>query len=220
VIGVITYQTVVRPARRRSEFVTVMLTFGLFELFNGLSNSLWSPTPRLYPAPWTGVPFTIGKIFIERQSVADAAISLVVMLALAAWLRFTRAGLGIRATTDNAYAAQVVGMNVTRVYATGWAAASAIGAVAGMLLANTLLLSPDEMANVFVFSLVALIIGGLESPVGAVVGGLVVGVVDGVLSGTQAIGPNLATPVMLAVMIVLLLVRPQGLFGQLKVRKL
>jgi branched-chain amino acid transport system permease protein len=142
------------------------------------------------------------------------------MAALAVWFRYTKAGLGIRATTDNAFAARAVGMNVTRVYATGWAAASAIGVVAGMLLANVLLLSPDEMGNVFVFSLVALIIGGLESPIGAVIGGLLVGVVDAMLSGTGAIGPNLATPMMLALMIGLLLVRPQGLFGQRKVRKL
>lgn len=220
IVGVLTYRFVLHPARHRSEFVVVMLTFGLFEVFNGLSNTLWSPTPREYPAPWNGTPFSIGKIFVERQSIADAGISIAVMFVLAGWLRFTKSGLGIRATTDNVFAARAMGMNVARIYATGWASASAIGAVSGMLLASVLLLSPNEMGNVFVFALVALIIGGLDSPIGAVSGGLLVGVVDGVLSGTQSIGPNLATPVMLVVMIAFLLARPQGLFGQRKVRKL
>lgn len=220
-IGTVTYRLILHPVvTRQSEFAAVMLTFGLFELFNGLSNSLWSPTPREYPAPMSGAPVSLGRIFIERQSIADAGIALVVMLALGAWFRYTRGGLGMRATTDNIYAARAVGINVVRVYAAGWAVAGAIGAVSGMLLANVLLLSPNEMGNVIVFALVALIIGGVESPVGAVVGGIAVGVVDALLAGTPAVGPNLATPVMLGLMVAVLLVRPQGLFGSRKVRKL
>lgn len=219
-IGVLVYLIVIHPAIRKPEFVTVMLTFGLFQVFNGLSNSLWSPAPRPFPAPVSGPPLHLGAIVISRQNIGNAVVAVVAMLLLALIFRFTKIGLGLRATTDNAFAARVVGISPARMYALGWAMASVAGAIAGMLFANVLLLSPTMMGNVLVFSLVSVIVGGLESPVGAIVGGLAIGAVSGVLAGVPGVGPNLATPVMLLLVIVMLLVRPQGLFGQVKARKL
>jgi branched-chain amino acid transport system permease protein len=220
VIGVAVYALVIRQARRMPEFVTVMLTFGLYEIFNGLSNSLWSPSPRAFPAPWSGTPFQLGDVIISRQNVGNFVVALIVMGILAATFRFTKIGLGLRATTDNVYAARVVGITPGRMYVLGWALASVVGAIAGMLVANLLLLSPGMMGNVLVFSLVAVILGGLESPIGAIIGSLLVGVVTGVLAGVPGVGPNLSTPVMLLLVIAVLLVRPQGLLGQVKARKL
>jgi branched-chain amino acid transport system permease protein len=219
-IGVVVYLLVIHPARRRPEFVTVMITFGLYELFNGLSNSLWDPSPRTFPAPISGAPLHVGQITITRANLGNAAVAIVAMLLLAALFRFTKVGLGLRATADNPAAARVVGITPARMYALGWAMASVAGAIAGMLFANVLLLSPTMMGNVLVFSLVSVIVGGLESPVGAIVGGLVIGVAAGVLAGVHGIGPNLATPVMLGLVIVVLLLRPQGLFGRVVARKL
>lgn len=219
-LGLLVYVLVIHPARGRPEFVTVMITFGLYELFNGLSNSVWNPSPRSFPAPVTGAPLHIGDVIVTRQNLGNAAVAVVAMLLLAGLFRFTRVGLGLRATADNAEAARVVGITPARMYALGWAMASVAGAIAGMLFANVLLLSPSMMGNVLVFSLVSVIVGGLESPVGAIIGGLIVGASAGVLAGVQGIGPNLATPVMLGLVIVILLLRPQGLFGQVVARKL
>jgi branched-chain amino acid transport system permease protein len=219
-LGVIVYVLVIHPARRRAEFVTVMITFGLYELFNGLSNSLWDPSPRTFPAPISGAPLHIGQVTITRANLGNAAVAIVAMLLLAGLFRFTKVGLGLRATADNPAAARVVGITPARMYALGWAMASVAGAIAGMLFANVLLLSPTMMGNVLVFSLVSVIVGGLESPIGAIVGGLVIGVAAGVLAGVHGIGPNLATPVMLGLVIVVLLLRPQGLFGRVVARKL
>ena len=218
--GAAVYFAVMHPARRRPEFVTVMLTFGLFEIFNGFSNSFWDPAPRSFPAPVDGNPVRFGSIFITQQSIADVVIALLVMGALVLVFRYTRLGLGFRATTDNALAARIVGIKPAHMFAAGWAMASVAGGIAGMLLANLLLLSPTMMGNVLVFSLVAVIVGGLESPVSAVVGGLAIGALTGGLAGVRGIGPNLATPAMLVVVIAVLLVRPSGLFGQVKARKL
>jgi branched-chain amino acid transport system permease protein len=220
VIGVVVYTIVIRPAHRMPEFVTVMLTFGLYEVFNGLSNSLWAPSPRTFPAPWQGAPFHLGDVVVTRQNLGNFVVALIAMAILAAAFRFTKVGLGLRATADNAFAARVVGITPGRMYVLGWALASVVGAIAGMLVANVLLLSPGMMGNVLVFSLVAVILGGLESPVGAIIGGLLIGVVTGVLSGVPDVGPNLATPVMLLLVIAVLLARPQGLLGQVKARKL
>jgi branched-chain amino acid transport system permease protein len=219
-IGLVVYVLVIHPARRRPEFVTVMITFGLYELFNGLSNTIWNPSARSFPAPVNGPPLHIGQIIVTRENLGNAAVAVVAMLLLAALFRFTRIGLGLRATADNPAAARVVGITPARMYAFGWALASVAGAIAGMLFANVLLLSPSLLGNVLVFALVSVIVGGLESPVGAIVGGLVIGALAGVLAGVQGIGPNLATPVMLGLVIVVLLLRPQGLFGEVLARKL
>jgi branched-chain amino acid transport system permease protein len=219
-IGLVVYVLVIHPARRRPEFVTVMITFGLYELFNGLSNTIWNPSARSFPAPVNGPPLHIGQIIITRQNLGNAAVAVVAMLLLAALFRFTRIGLGLRATADNPAAARVVGITPARMYAFGWALASVAGAIAGMLFANVLLLSPSLLGNVLVFALVSVIVGGLESPVGAIIGGLVIGALAGVLAGVHGIGPNLATPVMLGLVIVVLLLRPQGLFGEVLARKL
>jgi branched-chain amino acid transport system permease protein len=219
-LGVVVYLLVIHPARSKPEFVTVMLTFGLYEVFNGLSNSLWNPAPRTFPAPVEGSPLHLGSVILTRQNLGNAAVAVVAMILLASLFRFTKVGLGLRATADNRFAAQVVGISPTRMYALGWAMASVAGAIAGMLFANVLLLSPTMMGNVLVFSLVSVIVGGLESPVGAIVGGLIIGALSGVLAGVHGVGPNLATPVMLLLVIVMLLLRPQGLFGQVRARKL
>ena len=100
------------------------------------------------------------------QNLGNAAVAVVAMLLLAGLFRFTKVGLGLRATADNPAAARVVGITPARMYALGWAMASVAGAIAGMLFANVLLLSPTMMGNVLVFSLVSVIVGGLESPVG------------------------------------------------------
>jgi branched-chain amino acid transport system permease protein len=212
-LGLIVYVLVIHPARRRPEFVTVMITFGLYELFNGLSNTVWDPSPRSFPAPVSGPPLHLGDVILTRQNLGNAAVAVVAMLLLAGLFRFTRIGLGLRAT-------RIVGITPARMYALGWAMASVAGAIAGMLFANVLLLSPTMMGNVLVFALVSVIVGGLESPVGAIVGGLAIGALAGILAGVHGIGPNLATPVMLGLVIVVLLLRPQGLFGQVLARKL
>ena len=198
-LGLVVYVLVIHPARRRPEFVTVMITFGLYELFNGLSNSLWNPSPRTFPAPVSGAAAAHRRRSSSPgQNLGNAAVAVVAMLLLAGAVPVHpgRAS-GLRATADNPAAARVVGITPARMYALGWAMASVAGAIAGMLFANVLLLSPTMMGNVLVFSLVSVIVGGLESPVGAIVGGLVIGVVAGVLAGVHGIGPNLATPVML-----------------------
>jgi branched-chain amino acid transport system permease protein len=219
-LGVLVYVLVIHPARKRPEFVTVMITFGLYEVFNGLSNSLWSPAPRTFPAPVSGPPLHVGAITLTRQNLGNAAVAVVAMLLLVGLFRFTKVGLGLRATADNPQAARIVGITPARIYALGWAMASVAGAIAGMLFANVLLLSPSMMGNVLVFSLVSVIVGGLESPVGAIIGGLLIGVLAGVLAGVRGVGPDLATPAMLLVVIAVLLLRPQGLFGQVRARKL
>ncbi len=93
-LGLLVYLLVIHPARGRPEFVTVMITFGLYELFNGLSNSVWNPSPRSFPSPVTGPPLHLGAVIVTRQNLGNAAVAVVAMLLLAGLFRFTRVGLG------------------------------------------------------------------------------------------------------------------------------
>jgi len=139
------------------------------------------------------------------------------MLLIYAFFNYTKLGLAMRATAQNRVASRLVGIRVGRMLALGWALSAMVGAVAGMLLAPTLFLSPGMMQGVLLFAFAAAVLGGLESPVGAIVGGLTVGVVQN-MAGTY-IGSNIDIAVAFFVIIVVLLVRPRGLFGRRVVQR-
>ena len=121
-------------------------------------------------------------------------------------------GLAMRAAAQNRIASQLVGIRVGRMLALGWALSAMVGAVAGMLLAPTIFLSPSMMLGVLLFAFAAAVLGGLDSPMGAIVGGLTLGVVQN-MAGTY-IGSDIDIAVAFLVIIVVLIVRPTGLFGR------
>jgi branched-chain amino acid transport system permease protein len=123
----------------------------------------------------------------------------------------------MRATAQDRVAGSLVGIRVGRMLALGWILSSMVGAVAGMLLAPTLFLSPTMMAGALLFAFAAAVLGGLDSPVGAIVGGLTMGVVQN-MAGTY-IGSNIDITVAFVVIIAILLVRPRGLFGRKAIQR-
>jgi branched-chain amino acid transport system permease protein len=136
-----------------------------------------------------------------------------VMLALlAAFFRFTTIGLAMRAAAQNPASARLCGIRVGRMLAIGWGLAAAIGAVAGIMVAPILFLDPNMMGGVLLYAFAGALLGGIASPVGAVVGGLIVGVTEN-LVGTYLIPSQLKLTVALALIIIVLVFRPNGLFG-------
>jgi branched-chain amino acid transport system permease protein len=138
------------------------------------------------------------------------------------WLffRFTKLGLAMRAGAVNPAAARLLGVRTTWLLALGWGFAAVLGAVSGMMVAPSIFLTPNMMQAVLIYAFAAAVLGGLESPVGAVVGGLALGVLLDML-GTYVhpITPELRLPVALGILLVVLLVRPAGLFGRVVVRR-
>lgn len=204
----------IRPAYRAPHLALLVVTIGLFYLFNSLSLRFWHSDARTFPTP-----FPKGSVHVFGASVAWVSIgillvSLAMMGVLAALFRFSKLGLAMRAVTSNRTAAALVGINNGRLLGLGWGLATGVGAVAGMLAANPLLLDPNMMQGVLLYSFAAAVVGGMTSPVGAVLGGLFMGVVTAIASATSFIGPDLATGVTLVIIIAILLLRPAGLFGQ------
>ena len=155
---------------------------------------------------------------MQDIGIVLVSIGLVVLLAL--FFRFTKVGLGMRAAAVNPDSSRLVGIRVGWMLALGWGIAAVLGAVAGMMIAPVVFLDPNMMAGILIYAFASATLGGFTSPVGAVIGGFLVGVIEN-LAGTYIsfIGTSLKLTVALALIIVVLLVRPSGLLGRAVVHR-
>ncbi|MPY96105.1 MAG: hypothetical protein GEV08_24500, partial [Acidimicrobiia bacterium] len=195
----------------------VSVSIGLLLLINGLDKRIWKPVSRGYESLFPSDPgdyFSVAGARLRYESLGTWATLLVVLGALWLVLRYTRIGLAFRAVSSSRVLAGLMGVRSRRVLTGGWALAAALGTLVGCLLASRLILDPDMMIRLLVFSFAAATIGGLTSLGGALVGGLIVGLGQTMLSGyVGLIGGPLSLPAVLLGMIVMLYLRPQGLFG-------
>jgi branched-chain amino acid transport system permease protein len=154
------------------------------------------------------------------QDIGIVAVSILLVALLALFFRFTKLGLGMRAAAVNRDSSRLVGVRVSWMLALGWGIATVLGAVAGMMIAPVVFLDPNMMQTILLYAFAAAVLGGLDSPVGAVVGGILLGVTITLLGRYVGfIGSTLKLPAALLLILVLLLVRPGGLFGKVAVRR-
>ena len=220
VFGAAIERVIIRPVEHRPEIVIVIVTIGLLIALNGLSGWIWNPEIKAFDTPFSQGTTEIGGVVISYQDLGVLGVSLATVLLLWAFFRFTTLGLVMRAVANSQDASRLLGVRVGWMLALGWGLAAVLGAVAGMMAAPTLFLDPNLMLVVLIYSFAAAVLGGIDSPVGAVVGGLILGVLINIL-GTYVdfIGGELRLPAALAVLLITLLIRPQGLFGHKVVRR-
>jgi branched-chain amino acid transport system permease protein len=211
--------TIIRPVERGPVLNPIIVTLGLFTVVNSIALRIWGGQPKAFPVAgvFQGAPLRLGPAVISRPNIGVFCMSLVMMALIYVFFSYTKVGLAMRATAQNRVASQLVGIRVGRMLVLGWALSAAVGSVAGMLLAPTLFLSPGMMQGVLLFAFAAAVLGGLESPAGAIVGGLSFGVIQ-TMAGTY-VGSNIDITVAFFVIIVVLLVRPRGLFGRQVVQR-
>jgi len=221
VLGVVCQLTVIRPTMNKPPLNAVIVTIGLLILIEGLAGIFFGGQYRSFPTAFSQVGLKIGgtPLGVSRYDVFVAAAVLVTTLALAAAFRYTSAGLRMRAAAFNATIARLSGIRVARVLTVGWALAGLLGALAGVLVTPSTFLYPNSMDTIFVFGFTAAVIGGLDSPVGAVVGGLLLGLALSYAGGYLHNGSNLVPVVALVILVVVLMVRPDGLFSATQVRR-
>jgi branched-chain amino acid transport system permease protein len=220
VLGAATERIVIRPFEHASHLTVILVTIALFVIFNGLAQWIWSPEQRAFLGPFSAKPFTIGGVAISRQDVGVIAVTLICVVVLWAFFRFTKLGLAMRAAAIGADATRLLGVRVGWMYAAGWGFAAALGAVSGMMVAPIVFLSPTMMQTILIYAFAAAVLGGIESPAGAVVGGLLLGVGTTLLGAyVDVITPELELPVAFVVLVLVLLLRPAGLFGRAVVRR-
>src|SRR6266568_4864727 len=221
VLGAICQVTIIRPTMNKPPLNAVIVTIGLLTLLEGLAGIFFGGQPRSFPAAFsiTGLRVSTTPIGVSRFDVFVAAAVLAATLALAVAFKYTTAGLRMRAAAFNATIARLSGIRVARVLTVGWALAGLLGALAGVLVSPSTFLDPNSMDTIFVFGFTAAVIGGLESPAGAVVGGLLLGIALSYVGGYLHSGASLVPLVALGILVLVLMVRPDGLFSATQVRR-
>jgi branched-chain amino acid transport system permease protein len=213
VLGAVVERVLVRPVESRPPLNAVILTLGVLILLEAVAPMLFGGQTESFPAPVSNIDILVGTTDLYFSPFALLTVGAVLLMMLLFFIVFQRTTLGLRmrAAAFNPEIARILGIRVGSMLTIGWGLAALLGALAGMLTAPAIFLYPTNMDEVLVFGFTGAIIGGLDSPVGAVVGALSVGLVLSYVSGY--IGADLAPLGGLVILIAVLMVRPQGLFS-------
>lgn len=215
VLGMVIERFFIRPIIRTSHFAIVFMTIGLWFVLNSIVALKWDSDPRTIQAPATGI-WKIGGTVVAQQAVVAVVVGFVIMIALTLFFR-SRAGVQMRAVAEDRVTPRLLGVRLPRVFRITWALAGAIAAVAVVLAAQASVLNDQTGQTLILTGFVAATLGGFSSIVGAFVGGLALGVIEN-LAGAY-ISTSAASAVSLLVVVLVLMIRPEGIFGQSRVRE-
>ena len=212
--GILIERLLFKPLAKAPILTNVAGFIALFSILNSSAGLIWDFTIKEYPTPFGSSPF-LGSQLISTHQAGMIGVTLGLLALLFFFFRFTRIGLAMRAAAALPESARLVGINTSWMIALGWGMAAAIGSIAGMLIAPVVFLEPNMMGGVLIYGFAAAVLGGLTSPFGAVVGGFLVGIFEN-LAGTYipGVGNELKLPIALALIIIVLVVKPAGLFGR------
>ena len=222
--GVLVERTLIRPIERAPVLTIVMVTLGGLILLNGLIGWIWGSETKTFPSAFSTRPIHIRGVAFSIQDFGVIGVTIGAVALLYVFFQFTKVGLGMRAAAFAPDASRLLGVRVSWMLALGWGLAAMLGALAGMMTAPTTFLDPNMMQGILLYALAAAVLGGLDSPIGAVVGGLALGVILN-LVGTYVdfwgidLGGQMRLVAGLAIILGVLLVRPTGLFGSTVARK-
>jgi branched-chain amino acid transport system permease protein len=212
-------RVVFKPIENAPVLSHIVVFIALFAIFNSVAGFIWDFTIKSVPSPFGEGPF-LGSILLSRHQAGMIGVTILILVLLWAFFRFTRVGLAMRAAAANPESARLVGIRVSMMTALGWGMAAAIGAVAGMLIAPLVFLEPNMMLSILLYGFAGAVLGGLTSPLGAVIGGFAVGVIEN-LAGTYipVIGAELKLTIALFLIVLVLVFKPEGLMGRRVVQR-
>jgi branched-chain amino acid transport system permease protein len=212
--GIVVERILFRPIHNAPILSQLVAFIALFSILNSADGEIWDFTIKSFPTPFGTRPL-FGSGLISTHQAGMIAVTLVMLAFLYLFFRGSRLGLAMRAAATNPDSARLVGIRVGWMVALGWGMSSAVGAVAGMLIAPVVFLEPNMMLGVLLYGFAGAVLGGLSSPLGAVVGGFAVGVIEN-LAGTfiPYVGRELKLTIALVLIVAVLMVRPSGIFGR------
>ena len=196
----------------------IVVTLALFVGVNALAGLLWSYQVIKVPGVFPAQVFRAGGVTFSIEALGTLATLAAVAGAIFALFRFTRLGLAMRGAASNVESAALLGLRAGTLLGIGWGLAALLGVVAGVLVTPRLFLDPNVMQGVLVFAIAAATVGGLDSPLGAVIAGLLLGVLEN-LAGTYLVSSGLRITVPLVLIIVFLTLRPGGMFGSARLSR-
>jgi len=224
-VGAAIERIVIRPVENAPVLSVVVVTLGLFIFLNSVATWIWVKGEPLKSFPTLfsiekSVNLGVAKVSQHHLSLFVIGVGMMILLFLL--FNYTKLGLAMRATAQNPLASRLMGINVGRMLTLGWGLSAAVGGLAGMLIAPITALHPGFMLAVLLYAFAAAVLGGLNSPPGAILGGFIIGVAENLL-GTYTpeewLGPEMKLPLTLLLLVLVLLVRPTGLFGRRAVRR-
>ena len=215
--GLIIQRTILRPVENAPILNNVIVFLGLLVIFNAVSGWIFDHTIKSFPSPFEKDAWYSSQFF-SAHDVGSIFVMLCVVGAVFAFFRFTPTGLAMRAAALNPESARLVGIRVSWMLALGWGLAAGIGAVAGMMIAPVVFLDPNMMAGILLYGFAGALLGGIDNPWGAAIGGFIVGVAENLL-GAYVIGTELKLSVALVLIVSILTIKPNGLFGKVVVSR-
>lgn len=228
VIGATIERTILRPLHDAPVLSIVVVFIGLLAIFHSMAGAIWGHTIKEFPSPFPDLAF-VGSGYIGPHQIGMILVTILLLLALFAFFRFTPLGLAMRAAAQNPLSARLAGVRVDWMLALGWGMAAAIGSVAGAMVAPAVYLEPNMMAGILLYGFAGALVGGISSPGGAVAGGFIVGVLENLVayfgnllerqSGVYIIGNGEKLTVALIIVITVLTLKPSGIFGRITVRR-
>jgi branched-chain amino acid transport system permease protein len=211
VIGVTIERTLMRPLANAPVLASVGVFVGLLLIINSMSGWIFDYTIKQFPTPFPDQPMLGG--YLSGHELGSTAVTLLVLISVYVFFRYTRLGLAMRAAAINPTSSRLVGVRVGWMLALGWGLAAAIGAVAGCMVAPIVFLDPNMMAGILLYASAGALLGGIDSPLGAVIGGFAVGVIEN-LGGAYVVGTELKLTLALLIIVAVLTVKPTGLLGR------
>ncbi len=203
---------IIRPLAGAPVLASVIVFIGLLLVFNSIAGWMFGYTIKPFPSPFPSEPLWANS-YISTHEIGAIGVTLALLAILFAFFRWTELGLTMRAAAENPVSSRLVGIRVARMIALGWGLAAALGAVAGMMVAPIIFLDPNMMSGVLLYAFAAALLGGIDNPWGAVLGGFSLGVVENLL-GAYLIGTELKMTVALVIIVLVLVVKPSGVFGR------
>ena len=214
--GIVLERVVIQPVESAPILSVVIVFIGLLVIFNSIAGWIYSYTIKPFPSPFPAQPL-FGNSYVTSHELGSTAVTLTVLLLVFVFFRFTPLGLAMRAAAQNPVSSRLVGVRVGWMLALGWGLASAIGAVAGIMVAPVVFLEPNMMGGILLYAFAGALLGGIDSPGGAVLGGFIVGVLENIVG--VYLGTELKLTVALVIIVGVLVVKPSGLFGKVHVAR-
>jgi branched-chain amino acid transport system permease protein len=224
VVGAIAERLVLRRMVGQPVFAVIMITIGLLFIIEQACTAIWGFDSLNLDDPWGVKTVHAGDVVLSVRDLWTIGLAAAVLAAFFLFFRLSKMGVAMRATAFDQEAALAQGISVRRVFAVSWAIAAGLAAIAGLTLASGPAALSPGIGGIALVAFPAMIVGGLDSPAGAVLGGVIIGLTQSLTAGYQDdilpwAGDNLSSVMPYAVMILILLVRPYGLFGTPEVRR-
>lgn len=209
--GVVIERVLMRPMANAPVLASVGVFVGLLLIVNSLSGWIFDFTIKQFPTPFPDKPMLGG--YLSGHELGSTAVTLLVLISVWLFFRYTRLGLAMRAAAFNPTSSRLVGVRVGWMLALGWGLAAGIGAIAGCMVAPIVFLDPNMMAGILLYAFAGALLGGIDSPLGAVLGGFMVGVLEN-LGGAYIVGTELKLTLALVIIVAVLTIKPSGLMGR------